>query len=111
MNTEEGSFGILEGYQPLFFKLHEVLHKEEKQYYPPQKRTDFWNVVFPGIYKGNKAQELLDTYLVEIEKELKKEISEHSLFYWLHVYRRIAPEVSGPQKDRATVLFVDLIRI
>jgi hypothetical protein len=109
MNAEEDSFLMIEAYQPLFFKLHDVLYKEEKQYYPPRKRIDFWNVVLPGIYRGNKAQGLLDTYLIELEKELRKEISEHSLFYWLHVYRRIRPGSVGPQRDRATNLFMRAI--
>ncbi|WP_433867437.1 hypothetical protein [Ralstonia wenshanensis] len=42
-----------------------------------------------------KAHEVLSNVLTEIESNFKKIILKHSCFYWIHVYRRLAPKLSS----------------
>jgi len=76
---------------------------------PHPIRERFWGVVPPGEYEPNKAQELLYSYAVAIQTTLEKVISNNSLAYFLHLYRRLAPEPIGDDKKPATVFLTRAI--
>lgn len=102
---EENAVIIVDASQFAFWKAHEELRNAPRQtYYPPSYRKLFWQVVIPGEYHGDGAQRLLDIYLRKLENELGQTLKRRSLFYWLHVYRRLAPESIGDREDSSTVL-------
>src|ERR1019366_2389298 len=69
---------------------------------PHQIRRDFWSVVPPGRYDSVKGQELVETYLKRVERELRNVISPQSVAYWLHSYRRVGIGRAGPNDQPAT---------
>jgi len=56
-----------------------------------------------------RKHQILDSILTSIEFEFERTLSEHSVFYWLHIYRRIAPHLArelGNNTDEQTVVAV-----
>ncbi len=70
---------------------------------PPKIRSTFWNIVLEGEYNYLEANDLLYAYLITLRNFMKDSISQHSLAYWYHIYRRIAPFGNGYIKDPATI--------
>jgi len=92
---------IIEYYQPTFAKLHSQL---SGKFFPPPKRASFWRMLIPGKYSPPRALPLLDLYFRELEKELALELSQQSIAYWLHLYRRLAPDCIDSEQRPGIVL-------
>lgn len=61
------------------------------------------------INNKEHSYEALMAILNDLENEFKKVISKHSCFYWLHLFRRIAPVLSpsiGNRTDETTTMEV-----
>ncbi|MFG1690701.1 hypothetical protein ACGF5M_00860 [Gemmatimonadota bacterium] len=92
-------------YRRPFALLHEELARIS---YDPDRphsvRKSYWELVSPGEYEPLRAQPLLRSCAKVVEDRLSEIISQHSLIYWLHLYRRISPfGLSGKDRRLATV--------
>lgn len=67
------------------------------------QRASFWRPHHIGKHSGPSALALLDDYLASVEKALEALISRHSLAYWLHLTRRLAPVSLGFDTQPATI--------
>ncbi len=70
---------------------------------PHVRRSDFWTLVLPGSYHGIQANELLRSYAADVERELRSIPEKHSIAYYLHLYRRLAPYSIGSNDSPATI--------
>jgi len=61
-------------------------------------------MLIPGKYSPPRALPLLDLYFQELEKELALELSQQSIAYWLHLYRRLAPYCIDSEQRPGIVL-------
>jgi hypothetical protein len=90
-----------EYYQERFASLHATLASQRKAGdRAPQVRAEFWDLIPDGRYLSDDARPLVQAYARRVEGEIAAVVSRHSLAYWLHVYRRIAPHL--PDADPAT---------
>jgi len=86
----------LEYYQPVFHLLNQELLRISPTFHQPhEKRNSYWHIVPSGIYPSLSAKDLVEQYLNVVEKELARLIGQHSLGYWLHLYRRLFPGPIG----------------
>lgn len=95
--------------QIYFWKLHLELWGGKENFYPPEKRRSFWQVIIPGVYYSEGAAKLLQLYVEGLEKELAGELSKRSIAYWVYVYRRLGLGSIGPQKDGPTIYWTRAI--
>lgn len=101
---EEGRQEIgIDYYTPTFLRYHERLNDvgfEVETVHPI--RTHYWGTIPPGEYSHNLATILLDGYIARVEQELASALSQHSILFWLHQYRRLFPGSSGISREGAT---------
>jgi hypothetical protein len=98
---------MLEYYQPAFALIHQELARYGYSIEEPHSlRSSFWRLIEPGDYDPWRGRELVSSYLARVETELRQIIGRHSVAYWLHAYRRIAPLDAGSNKSDATRLLV-----
>jgi hypothetical protein len=98
---------LLEYYTGAFAWLHKTLFETYKYGIDAamRMRRSFWHLVPDGIYGIHQAHDLIDSYAEVVERKLAEEISTHSIIYWMHVYRRLAPGAAGPHDSaNATIL-------
>lgn len=50
-------------------------------------RKDFWAVVPPGVYNPEKGRALVLQYIERLNARVASIISQHSIAYWLHIYK------------------------
>jgi hypothetical protein len=82
---------VLDYYQFTFLKLHDELDRFGEKFVPAPTRATFWKTKERGEYSPEAALSVLQQYLDVLEQELANQLSNHSLAYWLHIYRRLAP--------------------
>lgn len=85
-----------EYYQLVFIQLHETfsmaIHKRYVLNPSEFRRTLLLNIRCDFIESSEVQQySMLMKTLDDLECELKRIIERHSVFYWIHLYRRIAP--------------------
>jgi hypothetical protein len=98
---------LIDYYTLTFLYLHSLLPSELKTRSTPHRvRRDFWNLVPDGTYDEHVGRELVLSYAATVERRLADEIKQHSIAYWLHAYRRLAPGSSGPSNSRQTTMIV-----
>jgi hypothetical protein len=98
---------FLEYYQPAFALFHQDLEKMGYEAFKPHEiARSFWNIVPPGEYDPLRAKPLLEKYSEVLEARLGNSLSQHSIAYWLHAYRRVFPGDAGGNKDPRTVRIV-----
>jgi hypothetical protein len=106
MNADEvvDQYSLLVEYHDLPFSfLHKALEDLKYSDAHSHVRQDFWSVVPPGTYAPQKGRELVLQYLKRLETHLSEILSQHSIAYWLHIYRRLGPSSIGRDKDPATI--------
>ena len=94
----------LDYYQRPFILLHEEnarSHPKLAAVHPIRNR--FWQLVPPGEYTSEEGRIFLTSYLTAVEAELAKFISDLSLAYCLHLYRRLAPGPIGTDQQPHTI--------
>jgi hypothetical protein len=97
-------FVVLEYYSRPFMLLGEAITNygyDAKK--PHEIRERFWSLLPPRIYEPFEIKPLLKQYIKSIERDLASIISKHSLAYWLHIYRRIAPYSAGLDEKPITI--------
>lgn len=96
MDTMSDSL-FIDYYKRPFWELHKQLSERigMRQLYL-HERGLFWNQVSFGLYDYDSAIPLLKKYSVQIENRIKQIVEQKSFLYWIHVYRRIAPEEPVP---------------
>ncbi|CAH1590498.1 conserved hypothetical protein [Vibrio owensii] len=111
----QGKIKVLpEYYQIVWSEIHDRYHEELKKCaieFPKEYRN---RVLFSieeqfNVSSLDEKYNILKRTLIEIESELKRVVSKHSVFYWLHVYRRIAPYLAddlGNNTSEETVIVV-----
>lgn len=108
------SIVIQEYYQPVWIDIHNDFHDEINDAYLV-KSKEFRKKILLKIKDefndsdNSNQYNLLRDATVEIESEFERVLSEHSVFYWLHIYRRIAPylvEELGNNTHEETVIVV-----
>lgn len=89
-------------YKQAFLKFHIELNNMGmlRQLYLYERRI-FWKQIPYGVYKYEQAILILEKYSKQIENKIKEIVSKKSFLYWIHVYRRIAPEepINGATKN------------
>ena len=101
---------FLEYYQRVFAKLHVELYESGYSVDASHHiRSRYWRLVPDGKYSSIRSVELANQYLKIVEEEIKNNISEHSLCYWLHLYRRLRPGPIGPDTRPMTIGYVRLV--
>src|SRR6266704_6775890 len=102
--AEEDRRIYVEYYQPTLTELMAAVSElPDRLEYPHSKRRSFWNLVPPGTYTSHQARPLLLKYIDSLNREFEGVLPRHSITYYLHLYRRIAPEPVGPNRDPATI--------
>lgn len=111
----QGKIKVLpEYYQIVWSEIHDRYHEELKKW-AIELPKEYRNRVLFSIEEQFNVSSLDEKYnilkriLIEIESELKRVVSKHSVFYWLHVYRRIAPYLAddlGNNTSEETVIVV-----
>jgi len=97
---------VIEYYHIPFAILGSELEKSYELSHPHPARASYWNVVPSGRYSPQQGRELLLQYSAVLERYLAEELSQHSIAYWLHGYRRLAPGPSGENDAPATITIV-----
>ncbi len=91
-------------YQRAFALIHQEFAKDHPDFKAPHPmRSRFWRLVGPGVYSPREGRALLETYLISVKTELAAIIGQHSLAYFLHLYRRLAPGPVGYDDQPATI--------
>ena len=94
----------LDYYHRAFALIHKEFADAHQDFKAPHPmRSRFWQLVPPGTYTPHEGRVLLNTYLVSVETELARIIGPHSLAYFLHLYRRLAPGPVGYDEQPATI--------
>lgn len=91
-------------YNMVFLKLHETLFRRNPRLWGATFHAQYWQGRSYGVIDESRAHVLVDDYITQLYREIKHVVSRHSLMYWLHVYRRLAPFGIGEDKSTATVL-------
>ena len=91
-------------YARVFLLMHAQLEEEglNREVCHPIRRR-FWGLLPCRIYDPREGRQLLLQYLHTVEQELARILEKHSVAYWLHLYRRLAPEPIGADKQPTTV--------
>jgi hypothetical protein len=97
---------LFDYYQPAFELFHAHADVISLSKDPHPQRASYWKLVPPGPYNGSAAIELLRAYAGTVERELETTLSENSIAYYLHLYRRLAPEPIVPEDAPATTMNV-----
>jgi len=97
---------VLDYYQYPFMLLHRELGKTGELDRPHPVRASYWTVVPPGRYASDEGRGLVSQYCSVLERYLAAELSQHSVAYWLHAYRRLSPGRAGENDDPATITIV-----
>lgn len=97
---------VIEYYNRYFNELHLALDNSSYNSKIHSCRHDFWKLIPHNMYSGSDAIDIVNSYINSLEDRLKSIISIKSIFYWLHVYRRIAPIVNMGSEDKMTTFSV-----
>jgi len=91
-------------YQRPFMLFHDQLIREgylNDNIHPI--REQFWGLLPKRTYEPLESRPLIQSYIGAIKQQLAQIISEHSIGYWLHLYRRLAPGPIGRDKAHLTI--------
>lgn len=91
-------------HQRPFALFHQDLEQLGCDWAPPAAvRRRYWSLLPSRQYELLEARALLLRYLEVVENQLASIIREHSIAYWLHLYRRLAPGPIGADKQLHTI--------
>lgn len=103
-----------EYYHLTFNHIHEKYNNEIRESCVDKSKAILDSIIIKhkdefNTYDTNGKFNCLNNFLSLIEKELQNKIQKHSIFYWIHLYRRIAPYLAsdlGRNTGEATVASV-----
>uniref|UniRef100_A6VY95 NERD domain-containing protein n=1 Tax=Marinomonas sp. (strain MWYL1) TaxID=400668 RepID=A6VY95_MARMS len=98
--TNSNKMFILEYYQTVFMEFHknyrDEIHKKNVLDSKCFRRRAVCNSKENMVGKDfNQQYETLNNILSELEIEMGRVIKRHSVFFWIHLYRRIFPNLSN----------------
>ncbi|MFA6084289.1 hypothetical protein [Mucilaginibacter sp.] len=67
-------------------------------------RKEFWQQIPDGIYSFDEASQYLQDFKSFIEGKMKTIVEKYSIYYWLHVTRRVAPNTLGDDHRPETIM-------
>lgn len=108
-HTEEGKdenpmIFVMDYYHRAFALFHEELKRDGfRPGIPHPIRRRFWGLLPYRQYSPIEGRELVLKYINSVERQLADIVSEYSLAYWLHLYRRLSPGAIGYNTQPATV--------
>ncbi len=100
---------IIQYHQPVFIHYLNLLSKQIEEL-----RTQLSNSILksylslltpPSQFESLVAASLVNLFQKKIEPEMKEILSKHHVYYWLHLYRRLAPENTFNDKSLATIYY------
>lgn len=95
---------FLDYYQRPFLLIHEEISRICPDITSPHPiRERFWQLIPNGEYTPEQGRVFLETYLTSIESELAKLISNYSVAYCIHLYRRLSPGPIGKDQQLLTI--------
>jgi|HubBroStandDraft_1064217.scaffolds.fasta_scaffold120322_2 hypothetical protein len=68
---------------------------------PPNVDRSAWES--DGVRVDVRERREIVQYIKRLEVRLSALLSQHSIAYWLHIYRRLAPSSIGRHKEAATI--------
>jgi hypothetical protein len=75
------------------------------------ERTVYWGAAERiGTWTGEKAWAELHAYLDQIESHIRSIVQRHSLYYWIHLYRRVGVGLHELLDDDPEEMTVTLVR-
>jgi hypothetical protein len=78
---------------------------------PLTLRREFFADFVPGTeFSGASGHDTLRLYLERIDQEIAKTVRNHSVLYWLHLYRRIGPMLSPEHSSNTDAMTTRLVR-
>lgn len=103
-----------EYYQPTFRAFLSIHHKaiEDNLLHKPLAiRHSYYSQLEKDKYFSPSASyQLSRAYLGELEKEIERVLKRHSVFFWLHIYRRIGVSLSKRHEDKTDPNTILLVR-
>lgn len=102
-------------HQPIFYhfgniykgRIREALHEKPVAFH----RKEFLPHLSPGReYRGEEGWNICRTYLDAIENQMAQVLRRHSVFFWIHLYRRIGVELSPEHGGKIDPNTVGLVR-
>ena len=66
-------------------------------------RKSFWGLLIGSTYSPAEGADLVRQYVRLIDLEFSNTLSQNSLAYYLHLYRRLAPGSAGLNKEPRTI--------
>jgi len=104
-NDGEGRYVIYtDYYQRPFMLFHDQLELEgylNDHIHPIRER--YWGLLPKRVYGPLESRPLIRSYIGSIKQQLAQIINEHSIAYWLHLYRRLSPGSIGRDKNPLTI--------
>jgi hypothetical protein len=106
----------LEYYQPLFIQLSESRARQIEDALhgkPPAHRAKFVHDQkrkTGAVLRGNAAWQLLREYCVSLEGRMREILRRHSVYFWIHLYRRIGVRLSPQHVDKTDQHTLALVR-
>lgn len=95
---------MMDYYQRPFQLLHqEYSHISSDNSSTHPIRNRFWQLIPPGEYMPEEGRAFLKSYLTTVEAELARPLTELSVAYCLHLYRRLAPGPIGRDQQPHTI--------
>lgn len=78
---------------------------------PKRYRAAFWEQYNEQLLSAESAWEALSLYAAELERAMAAIISQHSVYYWLHLYRRIGVKLHSGHEQKIDATTVGLVRL
>lgn len=114
--SEESEINVvfIEYYQPIFIGLLHKYHNEIEKaliFEPELYAKTFWKYIDPNKhYSGHNIWKQFFDYLSDIEKQFKNILNSHSLYFWIHLYRRIGVSLSNNHRGKTDPNTIGLVR-
>ena len=107
----EESIPLLQTHQIVFSWIHQkfgrLIHKALIED-PRQLRSEYFDLLVGRVLAGNDGHQLYRRYLTVLEDRMEPILRQHSVYFWLHLYRRIGVSLS-PDHDKKTDLSTVLL--
>jgi hypothetical protein len=105
---------MLEYYEPTFNRMHSTKGADIEAALlgaATVLRSRYFKTYSVGdVLSGPAGHEILRGYLGTIEAEFARVLGKHTVGFWIHLYRRIAPRLHGGHDDKTDATTARLVR-
>ncbi len=113
-HTEEGTTFFSQYYQIAFQYLYNNYSNDIREALlqrPPDLTRSYWALTpKQSLFVGTEAWEKLRNQLAVYETEMARIIAPHSVYFWLHLYRRIGVSLHPGHRSKTDANTVGLVR-